>query len=140
MLVDDSPWNLTDAGSSPPAPPEDICTNKQTSPQSWSFYMSRVYTRNMQKDVVYSVEMSWAILMFLGGVMVAVLIMVAARSALLPPRDASSIEISSLLQDTIQSGTSSKARHVVIPPVLGDAVLGSQNVCGCPGCCSVLNS
>lgn len=139
MLVDDSPWNLTDAGSTPPAPPEDICTNKQTSPQSWSFCMLRVYTRNMQKDVVYSVEMSWAILMFLGGIIAAVLIMAAVRTALLSPSGTNSVGIS-LSQDTIQPDASSVARHVVVPPVLGDAVLGSQNVCGCPGCCSVLNS
>lgn len=31
-------------------------------------------------------------------------------------------------------------QHIVVPPILGDAVAGAQGACGCPGCCSVLNS
>lgn len=94
----------------------------------------------MQKDMMRSVDTSWAILMFLGGVFVATLFVAAMRAALVPPRDTSTVGVYALPQDGTQPSTKKASSHVVIPPVLGDAVLGSQSVCGCPGCCSALNS
>lgn len=94
----------------------------------------------MQKDMMRSVETSWAILMFLGGLLVSILIMAAIRAALLPARDASTVGVYALPQEAVQSSAQKTSSHVVIPPVMGDAVSSSQNVCGCPGCCSVLNS
>lgn len=102
--------------------------------------MRTVYTRSMQKDVVQSVNISWSILMFMGGAAVAILVIAVVRATLFPPRSESTVGVFALSQDATQPDASSVARHVVVPPVLGDAVLGSSNVCGCPGCCSVLSS
>lgn len=85
-----------------------------------------------------TVEISSFILCFLGGAAVVIIAVATFYSAVVKQSGASGAY--ALVAEETVDNQSTASQHVIVPPVLGDATLGSQNVCGCPGCCAVANS
>jgi len=86
---------------------------------------------------VESTEISWFVLIIIASAMAGLALFSIAKSAI--SRNQSDTAWA-LAYEASEDESSVAPTHIVIPPYLGDAVAAGQNVCGCPGCCQVLNS
>jgi len=88
---------------------------------------------------VTTVDISSFILCFLGGAAAMIIAAAAFYSAVLEQTSNNRAASAWATEDVVDNSLYTP-QQVVVPPILGDAVAGAQGACGCPGCCSVLNS
>jgi len=89
------------------------------------------------KQVESTTDISWFVLIAITSVIAGMALFAIVKNAVLRNQTESAW---ALAYEASQDDEGTVAlQHIVVPPYIGDAVAAGQNVCGCPGCCQVLN-